>query len=83
MTREEIMDAMETTDWMDSRFDGAERLYLYLYLYLYHIDDLSVVEWYAKSGERVVMVPKDGTITLHSLDDLDSVELVDIAEAYE
>ncbi len=77
MTREEIMDAMETTDWMDSRFDGAERLYLY------HIDDLSVVEWYAKSGERVVMVPKDGTITLHSLDDLDSVELVDIAEAYE
>lgn len=77
MTREEIMDAMETTDWMDSRFDGVERLYLY------HIDDLSVVEWYAKSGERVVMVPKDGTITLHSLDDLDSVELVDIAEAYE
>lgn len=77
MTREEIMDAMETADWMDSRFDGVERLYLY------HIDDLSVVEWYAKSGERVVMVPKDGTITLHSLDDLDSVELVDIAEAYE
>lgn len=80
MKREEIMEAIESMESIDSREIEGRRYDLYT------IDDdgteISVIDSDEYGKERITLVLRDGTSTLKSLDNIENEDMVDISEVY-
>ena len=80
MTKEEIMEAIEDAEAIDSReIEGRN-----YDLYNVEIDGtgISVIDNDEYGKERITLTPKDGTMILKSLDSVEDVELMDVSEVY-
>ena len=80
MTKEEIMEAIEDAEAIDSReIEGRN-----YDLYNVEIDgtEISVIDNDEYGKERITLTPKDGTMILKSLDSVEDVELMDVSEVY-
>lgn len=80
MTREEIMEAIENTNSVDSREING-RTYD-LYTVEADSEEISVIDSEEYGKERITLVMKDGTKVLHSLDNLEDEDLLDVSEVY-
>ena len=80
MTREEIMEAVENAESVDSREDAGRKYDLYNV----EVDgvDISVIDSDELGKERITMVLKDGSRTLKNLDNIEDEDLMDISEVY-
>lgn len=80
MTREEIMEAVENAESVDSREDAGRKYHLYNV----EVDgvDISVIDSDELGKERITMVLKDGSRTIKSLDNIEDEDLMDISEVY-
>ncbi len=80
MTREEIMEAVENAESVDSREDAGRKYDLYNV----EVDgvDISVIDSDELGKERITMVLKDGSRTIKSLDNIEDEDLMDISEVY-
>ena len=80
MTREEIMEAVENAESVDSREDTGRKYDLYNV----EVDgvDISVIDSDELGKERITMVLKDGSRTLKNLDNIEDEDLMDISEVY-
>lgn len=80
MTREEIMEAVENAESVDSREDAGRKYDLYNV----EVDgvDISVIDSDEIGKERITMVLKDGSRTLKNLDNIEDEDLMDISEVY-
>ena len=80
MTREEIMEAVENAESVDSREDAGRKYDLYN-VEVYGVD-ISVIDSDELGKERITMVLKDGSRTIKSLDNIEDEDLMDISEVY-
>lgn len=81
MTKDEIMKAIESMESIDSREFDSGRIFD---LYNVEIDGIkvSVIDSDEYGKERITLTPKDGTMIIKSLEDVDNVELMDVSEVY-
>lgn len=81
MTKEEIMEAIESMESIDSKEFDSGRIFD---LYNVEIDgiEVSVIDSDEYGKERITLTPKDGTMILKSLDGVEDVELMDVSEVY-
>lgn len=81
MTKEEIMKAIESMESIDSKEFDSGRIFD---LYNVEIDgiEVSVIDSDEYGKERITLTPKDGTMILKSLEDVENVELMDVSEVY-
>jgi hypothetical protein len=81
MTREDIMEVIESTESIDSKEFDSGRIFD---LYNVEVDgvDISVIDSDELGKERITMVLKDGSRTLKNLDNIEDEDLMDISEVY-
>lgn len=81
MTREDIMEAIESTESIDSKEFDSGRIFD---LYNVEVDsvDISVIDSDEFGKERITMVLKDGSRTLKNLDNIEDEDLMNISEVY-
>ena len=81
MTREEIMEAVENAEIVDSKEFDSGRIFD---LHNVEVDgvEVTVIDSDELGKERITLVLKDGSRTLKSLDNIEDEELMDISEVY-